>query len=713
MKRLSFKSNLNNDFQSQAENKNKKAGSEVFNNLKGIKKVNYKGLSVKLVTTFVILIIVPIIIIGYISINTSSKSLIEKAKESLSNSSSQTENYYESMLEQIERGYATQVKFGYGVTDFFETKEYMDAKVEMEIKNTSERSIVNLVSTFPNTFSSAILIKDNGEVLATPTKLYQEMNLNTTKWYIDSTKNGKNVWIEDHSEGLPKEYDSDYILSYLSPYSLKTGGLLVLDIKASAFANLLSSVHVGNKSVSYIITPSNKVINQKGELDINVSVEKNNVLRDAVNYAKSNDKFVYTQNTNGINYIAAFSKSKVTGWIFVTAIPENEVTSITKSIKNQIIMLGIICALIAVLIGIWVSFTMTIPMKKLVVVMEQAAHGDLSANLLLKRSDEIGILTTSFNSMLGQIRDLVSQSKGLSNKVSKSSEDIAKISSKTNRITSEVVTTIQEIANGASNQADEIQKSLNAIFKFAEEIGKVVKSVEMMRSVSEEVRKITNSGIKTAVILNNKASETNKITTNVVDNIGHLHSYVQNINKVTKLLKTMSEQTKLLSLNASIESARAGEAGRGFSVVADEIRKLADQSSESTKEIDNIVHQILAQTQTSTELVLNAQKVISEQYAAVEDTSSMFEKIKDATNILNENMERISSQVNVMDTNKTQVILNIESSSSVSQETAAATEEVSASTQEQLVVIQELDDMTKQLEELSKNLNCELNKFNL
>jgi len=687
-----------------------------MSDLKKNKNINYKGLSAKLVATFVILIIIPIIVIGYISVNTSSKSLIEKAKQSLLNSTVQTANYYEAMLRQIEKGYVMQVKFGNGVKEFFQTKEYNNPEDGFKIKDAVNGSITSLVSAFPDVFSSVFLIKDNGEVLGyPPDQLTKEMKLNTTDWYINAMKNGKNLWVEEHNEGVPKVYDTDYILSYLLPFSIseenKVGGLLVLDIKSKAFENLLSSVHAGNNSISYIITPSYRIINQNGELDTNINVDENDVLRDAVNYAKSKNNFVFIQKMNGINYIASFSKSETTGWIFVTAIPESEITSATRGIQYQVALLGIICAILAVLIGIRVSFTITTPVKKLMGVMGRAAQGDLGANIILNRKDEIGALVSSFNSMLEQIRYLVSQSKNLSDKVSLSSENIAKISSKTNNITSEVSATIQEIANGTSNQVSEVEKSLVAVSKLADEIGEVVKSVESMRSVSEDVRKITNMGIKTADGLNRKASETNKITSNVVENIGQLNTLVQNIDRITKLLESMSEQTKLLSLNASIESARAGEAGRGFSVVAEEIRKLAEQSNASSREIDNLVQKILAQTQASTELVLNAQKVINQQYVAVEDTSSMFAKINDATNVLNESMEKISTEVSTMDTHKTQVVLSIQTSSAVSEETASATEEVFAATEEQLAVTEQLTEMTKQLKELSQSLNFELNKF--
>lgn len=122
------------------------------------------------------------------------------------------------MLRQIEKGYVMQIKFGNGVKEFFQTKEYNNPEDEFKIKETVNGSITSLVSAFPDVFSSVFLIKDNGEVLGYPPyQLTKEMKLNTTNWYINTTKNGKNLWLEEHNEGVPKGYDTDYILSDLLP----------------------------------------------------------------------------------------------------------------------------------------------------------------------------------------------------------------------------------------------------------------------------------------------------------------------------------------------------------------------------------------------------------------------------------------------------------------------------------------------------------------
>jgi methyl-accepting chemotaxis protein len=313
--------------------------------------------------------------------------------------------------------------------------------------------------------------------------------------------------------------------------------------------------------------------------------------------------------------------------------------------------------------------------------------------------------------MVSEIRELVFKGKDLAEKVNSSAEDISSISSQTSNISHDISKTIQEIASGSSDQAVEADTSLNLVMRFAQEISNVVESVSFMENASMNVGVITSAGIKATENLSKKAAETNSMTVSVVNKIEQLNRLVMGVNKITKLLDGLSDQTKLLALNASIEAARAGEAGKGFAVVADEVRKLAEQSSNSTKEVNNTIKQIFNETRVATEMVKKTENAMREQFNAVDDTSKMFESIAGATNVLADNILKISEEVKTMDIHKNQVLDSIRTTSAVTEETAAATEEVTAATEEQFALIQHLDDMTKQLKTQAGNLANQMDKF--
>lgn len=680
-------------------------------------KINFNSLRFKLISTFVVLIIIPVFCIAYISVTTATTNLIDKSKESLYNVTTQTISYYEIALKEIEKVYTDQIIFNKAVGSYMEKAKYTNS-VEQLTEITSARNVLGQVGTaYSNTITNAILVKSNNESVGYPTGFDKNVKIADTNWYKKAVASEKGIWMEEHNEGLPDTYNNGYVMSFGRPVKGTSGteplGLLILDIKSDFFKNILASVHTGKGVKSYAVLNNHLVIGNGDEMQTkdDLNFDKNILLQKAVENSKSKENMIFNQKYKDENYIVSFSKSKDTGWVFVTTLPESEITAVTRGIQVKTTVLGIVFILIAVIIGIIVSMSIVQGIKKLMEAMERAEKGDLSVSIQLKRKDEIGFLVQSFNSMVGQIQSLIFKSKELAVELNASTGCIANITSESNRISSEIAHSIEEVANGSADQARETEKSIGEISTLAQKIDKIVKSVEVAQNISESVQETTENGIKTADILNQNNSETNKITSNVVTRIRQLNHYVNGIDDITNLLKGISEQTKLLSFNASIESARVGEAGKGFAVVADEIRKLAEQSSASTKEIEDFVKQISAEIKNTTEAVSEADEATKIQSETVRNTALMFRKISQETKSLVKNIIDISNEVSAMDENKNTVMSSIESMSAVSQQTAATAQEVSAYTEEQSAEIHRLDSMVHQLDELAQNLLTQINRF--
>lgn len=195
--------------------------------------------------------------------------------------------------------------------------------------------------------------------------------------------------------------------------------------------------------------------------------------------------------------------------------------------------------------------------------------------------------------------------------------------------------------------------------------------------------------------------------------IEKLVNTVQQITNFTESIENITEQTNLLALNAAIEAARAGEAGLGFAVVAEEVRKLADQSRQSNLEIENLVESISEDSKMAVSVMDDLRKASQEQNLSVEETGNAFRAIENAINAIVEKFRNVNESVNRMQQDKDEVIKSIEQISSVSQETAAASQEMAALTETQMKAFEELQEasvslsqLVVELDERLKNTNC-------
>lgn len=675
-----------------------------------------QSILVKMVAVFLLLIIIPVAVIGYISTSTASNSLVSKSEESIASSTMQTSNYFDLILNKVE-DISLQL-FSNSSIQKYGIDQLADTDVTTVIKDQQDAN--NAINSFANINSgiAGITVLYESGKTAGSISVQPDMNkIKSASWYkkVDEST-VPFIWTGNHDDGIENFNSNKYCVSLMRKIKdINSGsplGTLLIDMKYDAFATPLSNIHLGKGDSTYLLTNEGKVLSPKAEKE-DAKINEKPFITKTLEYSKSNSKGIFEVNDKGTTYLVSYFKSKKSGWTAVTVIPKNEVTAGANAIRNRIIIVGLIFALLAVLIGFAFSYKMAADMKLIMKAMENAKGGDLTVSLSSRRKDEIGKLANSFNAMTAQIKSLIMQNKEAAVQVANSSENMTNISKESAKASSEIAKTIEEVASGASNQVTEVESSVNSVSQLAEKINHAVEGTQVMGAASDDVKKLTADGIGTIDILSRKTAETNEITASVVTEISQLDQYVKDINKITGILKGIADQTNLLALNAAIEAARAGEAGKGFAVVADEIRKLAEQSNSFTKEIQNLVGKILKQSENSTELVHKAETTIREQSNIVGQTADVFSKINSSTGILVESIARMAEAISDMDKYKGQVMSSIENMSAVTEQTAASTEEVSASTEEQLASIEELDEMAQGLNDLAQNLISAMEKFKI
>lgn len=396
--------------------------------------------------------------------------------------------------------------------------------------------------------------------------------------------------------------------------------------------------------------------------------------------------------------------------------PSAEVHSIISSEVIKIALMAIGIIIVSMIISILIARRIVKSLKKVTGLLGEVADGNLTVAVdkeVLKRRDEIGEIgestTRLSNSLNGVIRKITDSTTILS----ESSDNLDEVASQTRNTADEVSRAIEDISNGAMSQADETQVASNSIVKIGKLIEDIVKDVELLNTNATKmdnaekestniIGELFDSNHKTIDAVNRVSTQTN--TTN---------ESAHEIKQAVELIKAIAGQTNLLSLNASIEAARAGEAGRGFAVVAEQIQKLADQSNESAQKIEQIISELIVDSEKSVEIMVEVKTNISAQQDSLNKTKDKFVEVSDGITSSMDGILAIRNKAEILDDSRVSIVDTIQNLSAISEENAASAEETTAATQELNATISELADSAKTLKDLAITLETEVGIFRI
>jgi len=390
--------------------------------------------------------------------------------------------------------------------------------------------------------------------------------------------------------------------------------------------------------------------------------------------------------------------------------------AINKNIISWAVQIALL--LTVLILTIWlVSKNVKESINRILVKIDRLADYKLTSepdpmdDKLNERSDEIGEIFRSLNKMQNNLIELVNSIFKEADLVVKESEQLSVASTQSAAASVEVTKTIDEIAQGAMDQARETESGATR----NQELGRIIDSnqgiVKNLNQLVVDVDQLKTEGLNTIRELVVKTDESSNISGEVQKVISDTSESAMKIEKASSMIKNISEQTNLLALNAAIEAARAGEAGRGFAVVADEIRKLAEQSNSFTDEIATVIEELSNKVSYAVETMDKSIDINKDQVESVQLTSRKFEDIQNAIDKMRESIEDLNKSGLDMNEKKDELVTIIENLAAISEENAAGTEEVSASSQEQTATMEEINNTSANLAGLAKEMKKAVAKF--
>jgi len=386
-------------------------------------------------------------------------------------------------------------------------------------------------------------------------------------------------------------------------------------------------------------------------------------------------------------------------------------------LKQKIVMMSVALTLVSLVLGGVISYILSVkitnPIQKLVEYTEIVAQGDLTKEITVKSQDEIGHLAYSFQQMQQELKSTIEYVNAATDNVITSSEDLTYSAEQMTEVVNHTTVTTQEVSSTSETLANSASQNLVALEQIT--IG--------IQEIADAAMKVTEDSLDAS----KEAEQGNHLIVDSIQGIDMITSSVElsmaitqqmntrsnEVGQIIDIITAISDQINLLALNAAIEAARAGDAGKGFSVVADEVKKLAEQSASSANQISTLVKEIQNDSQNSVKAMTKVFEDVERETEIVNDAGKSFTNILNRISQITEKNQSVSATIQEISAGSEEILASTNETVHSLEETSSHTQNIAASMEEQLASMEEMVGTTTTLNEMAINLKDQVKKFTI
>jgi methyl-accepting chemotaxis protein len=464
------------------------------------------------------------------------------------------------------------------------------------------------------------------------------------------------------------------------------------------------------------VTPEEKeTVNQLAAFQLRYD----EIVRKAIAFKKAGNEIGYINllNTSGKTVTNVFQAKIVALDKIQEKIVFSGIESLGVAVKNTkllVLLIGLVSFIIGIALALIISRTISKPISQASEAIQKVAQGDLQIEpLQIKTKDEVGELAHSFNIMVHDLREVVGKVYESSSSVAASSQELAASAEQSTSASEQVSRMTQSSAEGNEQQESQFKELMIAINSLNTDIQNVADNSKEMLQLTENTSGLTQKG---EAFIDHVVGQMNLIQQSVVkasNSIYSLRDRSNEISQITKIITDVAEQTNLLALNAAIEAARAGEHGKGFAVVADEVRKLAEESKRSASQITTMINHIQTETNESVQMMSEENQQVVLGLEETEEANKAFKEISQAMTEVSSKVKDVTTSLQQMLAVSDKIMEAVITAKQITEKNAENSQESAAATEEQYAALEEIASASQFLAQMAEDLITIISKFKL
>ncbi|MEZ7170436.1 methyl-accepting chemotaxis protein [Sporosarcina sp. OR05] len=659
----------------------------------------FKSIRTKIIITAILLFLLGIFLMVYMTNDQVKKRSVERvismSESTIQQAGSSIENYFEQYAKGIGQ---------------LANSEIVQSSTANEEEISKQTNLVNELKSFQAIYSdasSAYFATPSNSIAIYPAADTSNLNVNERLWFTEAMASPNEVhWSNAYIDSSTGEFV--ITASHAVQQNGSIVGVVGVDILLTELTTELNKNKLPFDGFTILLDNDGVALShptKNGE-----SLMDSPYVQKLYDYQYGDIEFT---DEEGIDKVDVFTTLPDFGWKVIAVYEKDKLMGMANDLRTSMLIISLITIIIVSVAMYFVISRMIKPIGKLKTLMDTVAKGDLTVTSDIQSKDEIGQLGDNFNTMIANMKGILTVVSTSADQVRSNSENLSAVAEETNASSSQVAHAVTEIAEGAAKSAEDSEMVSERTEHLGSQINDINNRADDMTGIAQQTGTMNANGQQQMAELKETFTSSGLKLQTMSESIMTLGEKVKAIGGVMETITDISSQTNLLALNASIEAARAGEHGKGFAVVAEEVRKLAEQSAAATEDVKVTVTELQNESKlVSTEMTETIES-FRNQGKVVEETEASFKELTVLMEDMQASIDSVTQEINKVTQNKDDVSLIVQTMAATSQQTAAACEEVSASTDEQLRAIQSVTEAAETLTDLSEELTKTIRQFKI